>query len=177
PPQSLANSFWLGAIPPVLQNLTFAEKMLISRIHHNKCLVRVSSGHAKMTANVIMFSNPTVKVYHSLPPSEILAFVFQGPAKPTDDDIKCTPMLVRQNNVKDALEWLKLNHIDYEDLHISPENLNSYPLAGVPVDIEYLRSDANLGNKIPTAMSVHDNELEEGTTNGPCSFTVHGLTG
>ena len=181
-PKSLANSFWIGAIPPVLQNLTFAEKMLISRIRHNKCLVRVSSGRAKMTANVIMFSNPTVKVYHSLPPSrkdisEVLAFVFQGPAKPTDDDIKCTPMLVRRNNVKNALEWLKLNHIDYEDLHISSENIDSYPLAGVPVDIEYSMSDQNSGNKIETAMSVHDNEFEEGTTDGPCPFTVHGLTG
>jgi hypothetical protein len=88
PPDSLANSFWIGPIPSVLQKLTFAEKMLISKIRHNKCLVRVSSGHAKMTANVIMFSNPTVKVYHALPPSrreisEILAFVFQGPIQPT----------------------------------------------------------------------------------------------
>ena len=32
PPESLANSFWIGSIPSVLQNLTFAEKMLISRI-------------------------------------------------------------------------------------------------------------------------------------------------
>jgi hypothetical protein len=84
PPESLANFFWIGPIPSVLKNLTFAEKMLISKIRHNKCLVHVSSGCAKMTANVIMFSNPTVKVYHALPPSrqeisEILAFVFQGP--------------------------------------------------------------------------------------------------
>jgi hypothetical protein len=27
PPESLANSFWIGSIPLVLQNLTFAEKM------------------------------------------------------------------------------------------------------------------------------------------------------
>ncbi|KAF8813077.1 hypothetical protein BYT27DRAFT_7085330, partial [Phlegmacium glaucopus] len=182
PPQSLANSFWIGTIPPVLLNLTFAEKMLISRIRHNRCLVRVSSGRAKLTANVIMFSNPTVKVYLALPPSrqdisEILAFVFQGPIKPSDEDIKRTPMLVRRNNVKDALEWLKLNHIDYEDLHISIDNLNSYPLSGVPVNIEYVKTDPNSGNKIAMAMSVHDNEFEEGTTDGPCPFTVHGLTG
>ena len=93
-----------------------------------------------------MFSNPTVKVYHALPPSrheisEILAFVFQGPIQPTEADIKRKPMLVRRNVVKDALEWLKLNHIDYEDLHISLENLNEYPLAGVPVNIEYMKLD------------------------------------
>ena len=182
PPDSLANSFWIGSIPLVLQNLTFAEKMLISKIRHNKCLVRVSSGRAKMTANVIMFSNPTVKVYHALPPSrreisEILAFVFQGPIQPTESDIKRTPMLVRRNVVKDALDWLKLNHVDYEELHISLENLNEYPLAGVPVNIEYSKSDPDTGNKIPSAMSVYDNEFEDGTTDGPCPFTVHGLTG
>ena len=81
PLESLANYFWIGSVPLILQNLTFAEKMLISRIRHNKCLVHVSSGRAKMIVNVIMFSNPTVKVYHALPPSrceisEILAFVF-----------------------------------------------------------------------------------------------------
>ena len=182
PPESLANSFWIGSTPSPLQNLTFAEKMLISRIRHNKCLVRVSSGRAKMVANVIMFSNPTVKVYRALPPSrrdisEILAFVFQGPIQPTDTDIKRTPMLVRRNAVKDALEWLKLNHIDYEDLLISSENLNDYPLAGVPVNIEYSESDPDSGNKIASAMSVYDNEIEDGTTDGPCPFTVHGLIG
>ena len=46
-----------------------------------------------MTANVIMFSNPTVKVYYALPPSrceisEVLAFVFQGPVQATESDIK-----------------------------------------------------------------------------------------
>lgn len=182
PPVSLSNSFWIGSVPLALQNLTFAEKMLISKIRHNRCLVRVSSGHAKMTANIIMFSNPTVKVYHVLPPSrqeisEILAFVFQGPIQPNESDIKRTPMLVRRNVVKDALEWLKLNHVDYEDLQISFENLNDYPLAGVPVNIEYSKSDLESGNKIASAMSVYDNEFEEGTTDGPCPFTVHGLTG
>ena len=32
PPESLASFFWIGSIPSVLQNLTFAEKMLILRI-------------------------------------------------------------------------------------------------------------------------------------------------
>jgi hypothetical protein len=86
-------------------------------------------------------------------------------------------MLVRRNVVKDALEWLKLNHVDYEDLHISLDNLNDYPLSGVPVNIEYSKSDPDSGNKIASAMSIHDDEIEDGTTDGPCPFTVHGLTG
>ena len=86
-------------------------------------------------------------------------------------------MLVRRNIVKDALEWLKLNHVDYEDLHISLDNLNEYPLEGVPVNIEYLKSDPDSGNKFVSAMSVHDDKFEDGTTGGPCLFMVHGLIG
>jgi hypothetical protein len=82
-------------------------------------------------------------------------------------------MLVCRNVVKDTLEWLKLNYTDYEDLQISLENLNNYPLVGVSVNIEYLKSDPDCGNKIAAAMSVYDNEIKDGTTDGPCPFTVH----
>ena len=182
PLNALANGLWIGDIPPQLQKLSFAERMMIARIRHNRCLVRVSSGRAKMTANVIMYSNPTLKVYHSLPPSkkemnEVLAFVFTGPSQPTDEDFNRCPMLVRRQKVQEALEWLKLNHRDYEDLDISQKNLASYPLAGIPVTIDYRRIESN-SNRIPAMMSIHDDEDdEEGSTDGPCSFTVHGLSG
>lgn len=136
--------------------------MLVARIHHNRCLVRVSSGKAKMIANCIMFSNPSVKIYHKLPPSkdeldEVLAFVFMGSAQPTEEEFKQTPMLVRRNKVATALEWLKLNHADYADLEISQENLSSYPLEGVPVVVDYKRTNPSDGNKLASAMSSHDN--------------------
>ncbi|PPQ87199.1 hypothetical protein CVT25_014754 [Psilocybe cyanescens] len=134
-----------------------------------------------MTANVIMYSNPTVKVYHKLPPSrdemnEVLAFVFTGPAQPTEEDFKRCPMLVRRQKVVDALEWLRLNHRDYIDLEISIENIESYPLVGVPVTVDFRKKDEN-SNHIASSMSMHDNEEEEGSTEGPCPFTVHGLSG
>ena len=58
------------------------------------------------------------------------------------------PRLVCINVVKVTLEWLKINHVDYEDLQISLANLNSYPLAGVPVYIEYSKIDPDSGNKM-----------------------------
>jgi hypothetical protein len=96
-----------------------------------------------MTANVTIFSNPTIKVYHALPPSqrqisEILAFVFQGPVQPSKSNIKQTPMLVCRNVVNDTLE---LDYTDYEDLQISLKNLNNYPLVGIPLNIEYSKLD------------------------------------
>ena len=182
PLRSLANFLWIGKIPQALQGLTYAEQMLIARVRHNRCLVRVSSGRAKMIANAIMFTNPTVKVYKVLPPtreelSEVLAVVFIGSANPTPEDFKRTPMFVRRNKVADALEWLKLNHTDYASLNISKENLDTYEEEGIPVVVDYRKTDIENGNKIPSAMSKHDMDDEEGTEDGPCPFTVHGLTG
>lgn len=181
PTQSLANGLWLGDIPAELQNLTFAEQMLIAKVRHNRCIVRVASGRAKMIANCIMFANPTARVSNVLPPSqkemnEILAVVFIGPTYPTEDDYKRTPVLVRRNKVREALDWLKLNHEDYWDLEISYDNLNSYPLSGVPLDPEYKHVTTDW-NKVASAMSKFDDQIEDGTEDGPCPFTVHGLTG
>jgi hypothetical protein len=41
---SLPNGMWLGHIPSALSDLTFAEQLLVARVRHNRCLVRVSSG-------------------------------------------------------------------------------------------------------------------------------------
>jgi len=104
---------------------------------------------------------------------EVLAFIFTGPCQPTEDDFRRIPLLVRRNKVAKALEWLKLNHQDYADLEISYRNLESYPEDTPPVVINYRHS---ITNKIPEATSVHDMELEHGTEEGVCPFTVHTLT-
>ena len=86
---ALANGLWIGEIPDELQNLTYAEQLLIARVRHNRCIVKVSSGMSKMRANAISFSNPTPKIYNVLPPpveemDEVLAFIYTGPCKPTN---------------------------------------------------------------------------------------------
>jgi len=76
--------------------------------------------------------------------------------------------------VSKALHWLKLNHIDYYDCSISERNLASYPDEGPPVVVDYYTSSLN---KDPESTSIHDMEEEDGTTEGPCPFIVHGITG
>jgi hypothetical protein len=93
PTLALANGLWVGEIPNELQNLTYAEQLLISRVRHNRCIVQVSSGMYKMHANAISFSNPMPKIYNILPPpieemDEVLAFIYTGPCKPTKADFK-----------------------------------------------------------------------------------------
>ena len=133
----------------------------------------------KMSANAVTFAHPMPKIYNVLPPpleelDEVLAFIFTGPCAPTQDDFKRCPMLVRRKKVAAALEWLKLNHADYHDLEISYDILNTYPEYGIPVVVNYRHSTTN---KMAEAQSVHDDEDEDGTSEGDCTFVVHGLTG
>jgi hypothetical protein len=179
PELALANGKWLGKVPMQLSDLSFAEQILVSRIRHNRCIVKVSSGMHKMRANAICFANPMPKIYDILPPplaelDEVLAFIYTGPCLPTKSDFERTPLLVRRNKVKLALDWLKLNHCDYYDLEISKRNLDEYPENDIPVVVDYYHSDTN---KNPESTAVNDNEEEEGIENGKCPFVVHGLTG
>jgi hypothetical protein len=130
-----------------------------------------------------MFATLVRKVYNTLPMardelSEVLAFVFLGSAKPTDEDFVRTPMFVRRQRVKDALDWLKLNHRDYHSLQISDANLNDLPEAGIPCTVEWKQTEEGESNLVPEAMSVDNpGDIDEGTSSGPCAFSVAGLTG
>ena len=179
PRLALANGLWLGKVPDELKSLRFVEKLLIARVRHTCCYVKVASGMRKMKANVIAFQTPVPKVYNILPPpcaemNEVLAILFTGPCKPTKTDLNRTPFLVRRNHVAKALDWLRLNHSDYADIKISKKNLDEYPEHEIPVSIEYMPLETN---KVPEGTSIFDTEPEDGTDNGECSFTVHGLTG
>ena len=182
PRLSLANGGWLGEVPACLQHLSFAEKLMVSRMYHNKFIVRVGCGQVKLKGNVILFTKPMQKVYAVLPPpkdelQEVLAVVFFGPTQPTADDYKRIPLLVRHKKVLDALSWLKLNHQGYQDLSISLENLSQYREDEPPVVVEW-RWSAN-GTLQPEGLSKHsqDDKEEEGVMEGKCPFIVHGLTG
>ena len=179
PRLALANNLWLGKVPEELKSLRFVEKLLIARVRHTCSYVKVASGMRKMKANIIAFESPIPKIYKVLPPpqddmDDVLAILFTGPCKPTPDDLKRTPFLVRRNHVAKALEWLKLNHSDYADIEISFENLDQYDENSPPVSIEYRESNTN---KVSEGTSVFDKEIEDGTEEGECSFSVHGLTG
>jgi hypothetical protein len=179
PKMALARGLWLGQIPEVLCNLRYVEKMLVARVRHSFCSIRVASGMRKMKAHAISYQQPLPKVYNILPPpkadiEEVLAIMFTGPCKPTSSDFQRTPFLVRWNHVKLALEWLILNHSDYDNVSLSMANLSEYPEDMPPVSIEFKQM---MHNKTPEGTSVHDMEDEDGTENGQCAFTVHGLTG
>jgi hypothetical protein len=179
PRLALAKGMWLGEIPEELSNLRFVERMLVARVRHTCCYVKIATGGRKMKANVIAFETPMPKIYSHLPPpraemDDVLAIFFTGPCMPTESDFKRGLVLVRRNAVARALEWLKMNHKDYEDIEISHENLAEYGEHEPPCSVEYRPLDTN---KAAEGTSVHDLDDEDGVENGDCPFVVHGLTG
>ncbi|KAJ3963890.1 hypothetical protein EV361DRAFT_812919, partial [Lentinula raphanica] len=185
PKFALCNGLWLGDVPPELQNLTFYEKMLVSRVRHSKCFVRVrkgaanATGHCKLVSNVISFENPTPKIYDVLPPpkeeiEEVLAIMFSGTAQPTDEEYRRSLVFVRRNVVANAIKYCILNHSDYEDVTFSPNNLMGYSETLPIVAIEFFEKQSN---RVPEGISVHDNLDDDGNESGECVFTVHGIIG
>ncbi|TRM60859.1 hypothetical protein BD626DRAFT_359004, partial [Schizophyllum amplum] len=175
PHTALANGLWIGEVPDVLKGLSYAEMQLISKIRHNRAVVRVRSGRGKMIANAVMFSSPIPQVYNVLPPSreeinKVLAFTFLGTARPTPDDFKRTPMLVRLEVVEAALRWLRLNHPGYRSIEISEDNLNTYRVEN-PLVWEYRRIDE--GDSIQEAAATSlANEDVDAPESGPCPFIL-----
>ncbi|KAJ3729843.1 hypothetical protein C8R42DRAFT_565447, partial [Lentinula raphanica] len=185
PKYALCNGLWLGDVPLELKDLTFYEKMLVSRVRHSKCFVRVrkgaanSTGHCKLVSNVISFENPTPKIYDVLPPpkeemDEVLAIMFSGTAQPTDEEYRRSLVFVRRNVVANAIQYCILNHSDYSDVTFSPDNLMGYSESQPIVAIEYFHKNSN---RAPEGVSVHDNLEDDGTDAGECVFTVHGILG
>lgn len=183
PNLALAHGLWLGEVPDELKNLSFYEKMLVARVRHNKCFVHVQKGapsmNCKLISNVIAFENPTLKIYDILPPpredfDEVLAIMFSGPCKPTDEDYKRALLLIRRNVVASAIKWLILNNPNYSDVSFSAENLECYSEEVPIVSVEFFEKGSA---KNAEGVSVNDDLDDYDLESGECVFTVHGITG
>ena len=179
PKNALANSLWIGDVPEALSDLRFVERLLVARVQHNVCFVKVSSGQCKLISHVVTFQSPVPKIYNKLPPpcedmDDVLAVLFTGPVRPIKEQYLCTPLLVHHKAVVRVLEWLRLNHVDYKNLEIDYLGLQrDYPEDVPCVSVQYQESLCNIQ---PESRSVHNNEEEEGTKEGECPFIVHGVT-
>ncbi|KAJ7254481.1 hypothetical protein C8J57DRAFT_1236723 [Mycena rebaudengoi] len=122
PLKSLANHMWIGRVPWQLKELTFAERMLIARVRYNRDEI-----------------------------SEVLAFVFLGPTKPTEEEFMRTP-------------------------HV--KNIEALPEHSMPFCVDWKQTDGDESTLTPEQRSVDDGGVDtEGTSSGKCTFAVHGLTG
>ncbi|EIW62909.1 uncharacterized protein TRAVEDRAFT_113273 [Trametes versicolor FP-101664 SS1] len=182
PADSLANGLWIGEVPPQLQNLSFTEKMLIARVKHNHCIVKVHmSGMSKLCANVVSHSLPMPKIYSVLPPrceelSKVLAILSMAANIPVH---ACHNMYPSCGTVYRALRPLEYTLGGGGEIllavTVSYDNINSYPEDEPPVIVNYSKSMES--NVDPEASAVNASEEDEGADDGACPFVVHGFTG
>jgi len=71
-----------------------------------------------------------------------------------------------------ALEWLKLNHIDYTDLNISYNNSDTYPEYELSVQVDYHYKELT---EQAENSAVTEIETDNAVLDGECPFVVHGL--
>jgi hypothetical protein len=181
PRHSLANGNWVGDTPLCLKDLTFAEKMMISRHRHNACVINVTEGQHKLKCNAVVWSQPTQKVIKYLPPApeemaEVLAIYFTGSEPPGPELFKRTPLLVRRSKVCAAIQWLILNHQDYYDITYSSANLAQYKDDSPPVVVVH---SPTMGQSVTETQSLDANPESDGDGWGgtePCVFAVSGLS-
>ncbi|KLO04889.1 hypothetical protein SCHPADRAFT_798072, partial [Schizopora paradoxa] len=108
---------------------------------------------------------------------EVFTVLFIRTTPPTEKESKDPPLYkVRRRKVQEALEWLKLNHTEYEKVFISHENLKQYPDNGSPVSVVMMEPEDPNTNKQSESTAVNDTEKEEGVEDGTLVGTMHILT-
>ncbi|KAI9063189.1 hypothetical protein FKP32DRAFT_1572551, partial [Trametes sanguinea] len=106
---------------------------------------------------------------------DCFAVLFTGIVKPTNEDYKRTPFIIRHRVVLDALAWLKRNHCLYRDVDISVENLAQYEDGSPPVYVIFRKVEAGTEGENNTAVYEHE-DVREAVTADHCPFMVHALT-
>ena len=178
PLRSLSNGLWLGAVPPVLQRLNFCEKLLVAVFRCNAFVGSVRMGQRYMRSNVITFPQPVPSFAKELPPPRrdfgmCLAILFVGSCRPSPDDLKRTPFLVRRSAVWDALLWLCANHSAYRNVVLRRANLLEYGDNGLPVSAVHHPVETTDDVAAAECLPVHHRQDSDDDT---CSFAVHSLT-
>ena len=69
---------------------------------------------------------------------------------------------------------MKLNHIDYTDLDISYDNLNTYPETEPPIQVDYQYKETADQAEKSVVTEMDDNGA---VSDGECPFIVHGMSG
>ena len=113
-------------IPPELQNLRLAEKMLIQRVSPCIPVVHIKNGVLGLKGHCIAFPQDITSICKELPrvKCHLVRFIRHYGTKKDGITSKFQSLTVRRKKVLDALYWLqKFNHL-YHDLIINPSNLD-----------------------------------------------------
>ena len=115
-------------IPPELNNLSMAEKLLIRRVCPYVPLVHLKNGNVGMKGHCICFPQDVTEVCNTLPHerSQVVKYIRQI-GKPDQTTPRIEILRVNRDKVLSALRWLKIHHSGYHDITIKSTNLDWIP--------------------------------------------------
>lgn len=142
PPTALASGFWTGTPPPSLSGLTIAEKMLIARrspgiyVLYDTKKVLVDTFHDIVGFRDYRQQPPPHRINNTLPISlsRLKSFI-RMPVSGSKLNTAPECMRIRRHCVHNALLFLKKHHPFYDDIIISPQNLDQLPESAIPPEI------------------------------------------
>ncbi|KAL7304776.1 hypothetical protein TKK_0003004 [Trichogramma kaykai] len=145
-----------GEIPAELQDLTYIEQMLISRVHPVVSLYRVNGGQYAYSRSVINFTQNIHEYIDTLPMNveELTSTILFN----RDTAHGVAQFRVRSDKVLRALLWLKRHNIYYKDISISYDNLDKLPSDG---QIVSMLKNMNIVESIETLDSDASSELDD----------------
>ncbi|KAF5194757.1 hypothetical protein FRX31_015656, partial [Thalictrum thalictroides] len=136
---SAANCMDPGIVPIELSRLSNLEQILVARIHPVMSVYRVKGQQYKYSGNVINFEQDVNLIATILPikPADLSAIlIVQRNGKHANKEFR-----VRREFVRQALIWLKKNHVYYRDVEIDIGCLSQLPIDGKPEDIPHATDD------------------------------------
>ncbi|KAK3911829.1 ATP-dependent DNA helicase [Frankliniella fusca] len=114
-----------GTVPECLQNLSYVEKQLISRIHPVVSLYKIKDCQYKYSGNVINFPQNVQLIADKLPHNiDNLNSII---TVRLDLSQSYKDFVVRRKNVTDALVWLRQNNPLYKDVTIDHSLCENLP--------------------------------------------------
>ena len=189
PSMALCNGYFSGTIPTCLAELTFMERLIISKLRHNFFTIDLSSSYIKggvhkyIRANAIVFATPYEEVMddyiwpmrsHDL--NKVVVCTFIGSDKPTSDELiqireKCYFLTIRYNYLVKAVHFLQKYNRHYINVQANNNSLDSYKDQHA-FPIHFLqkprKSNATLE---PSLIDEHIDDTMEGI-----SFVLRGVT-
>ncbi|KAE8739288.1 hypothetical protein FOCC_FOCC015211 [Frankliniella occidentalis] len=112
-------------VPLELQNLSYIEKQLISRVHPVISLYRIKKLEYKYKGQVINFTQNVQEVADKLP--HLITDISNIVVVKLQSDVTLRDFVVRKDKVLEALLWLKKHNPFYHDVKIDESNLEKLP--------------------------------------------------
>ena len=190
PTMALCNNMFSGTIPPCLGNLTFMERIVISKLRNNFFTVDLTSNHIKggthkyIRANAVVFATPYEELLDdyivpikSEDLNKVIVCTFLGSEKPTHDELiqireRCYFLTIRYKFLMEAIDFLqKYNHhyhntkVDFEALEVYKDKQYTFP-------IHFIHKPNKVNNTLePTIIEPEQDDSKEGV-----SFVLRGVT-